>query len=108
MTETEEIRKKAIVRMDIVQLYMMRNMAVTMFARLDNAGDISRQLLEESGPIEADDLDRWADTCMEVEKKKNEISGSGFCGGLKNSVRKKTVVTRLRKVSPNVWAKGRR
>ncbi|MDR0302349.1 MAG: hypothetical protein LBI04_08590 [Treponema sp.] len=68
MTENEEIRKKAIARMDIVQLYMMRNMAVTMFTKLYNAGDISRQLLEESGPIEAEDLDRWADLCMEVGK----------------------------------------
>jgi len=68
MSENEEIRKRAIVRMDIVQCYMMRNMAVTMFAKLYNVGDISRQLLEESGPIEAEDLDRWADVCMEVGK----------------------------------------
>jgi hypothetical protein len=66
MAEIAEIRKRAVVRMDIVQLYMMRNMAVTMFAKLYNAGDISRQLLEESGPIEAEDLDRWADICMGV------------------------------------------
>jgi hypothetical protein len=68
MTEIEEIRKRAVVRLDIVQLYLMRHMAVTMFAKLYNAGDISRQLLEESGPIEAEDLDRWADICMEVGK----------------------------------------
>jgi hypothetical protein len=54
--------------MDIVQLYMARNMAVTVFAKMYNAGDISRQLLEESGPIEAEDLDRWTDICMGVEK----------------------------------------
>jgi hypothetical protein len=68
MAEIEEIRKKAIVRLDIVQLYMTRNMAVTLFAKLYNAGDISRQLLEESGAVEAEDLDRWADICMEVSK----------------------------------------
>ena len=68
MTEIEEIRKKAIVRLDIVQLYMMRNMDVVMFTRLYNAGDISCQLLEEIGPINAEDLDRWAEACMEVGK----------------------------------------
>jgi hypothetical protein len=66
MAEIGEIRKRAIVRMDIVQLYMTRNMAVTLFAKLYNAGDISRQLLEESGPIGAEDLDRWAEICMGV------------------------------------------
>jgi hypothetical protein len=66
MADVEEVRKRAVVRLDIVQLYMMWNMAVTMFTRLYNAGDVSRQLLEESGPIEAEDLDRWADICMGV------------------------------------------
>jgi len=66
MAEIEEIRKRAIARLDVVQLYLMRNMAATMFARLYNAGDISRQLLEETGPVEAEDLDRWADICMGV------------------------------------------
>ena len=64
MTETEAIRKRAIVRLDIVQMYMVRNYDVVMFARLFNAGDVSRQLLEEHGPIDAEDLGRWADICM--------------------------------------------
>jgi hypothetical protein len=66
MPTIEEVRKRAIPRMDIVQLYMMRNMAVNVFTRLYNAGDISRQLLEETGPIEAEDLDRWEAICMGV------------------------------------------
>lgn len=66
MSEIEEIRKRAIARMDVVQTYFMRRMDVAMFARLYNAGDISWQLLEETGPIEAEDLDRWADACMGV------------------------------------------
>ncbi|MDR2942638.1 MAG: hypothetical protein LBV17_08630 [Treponema sp.] len=68
MAEIAEARNRVIIRMDIVQLYMARNMAVTVFAKMYNAGDISRQLLEESGPIEAEDLDRWTDICMGVEK----------------------------------------
>jgi hypothetical protein len=66
MAGIAEIRKRAMARMDVVRMYMARNMAVTMFARLYNAGRMSRQLLEETGPIEAEDLDRWAGICMEV------------------------------------------
>jgi hypothetical protein len=66
MTEIAEIRNRAIARLDVVRLYMTRDMAVTVFAKLYNAGYIGQQLLEETGPIEAEDLDRWADICMGV------------------------------------------
>lgn len=66
MPQAEEIRKKAIVRMDIVQLYMMRNYEAAMYAKLFNAGDISRQLLEEHGAIDAESISRWASACMGI------------------------------------------
>ena len=66
MTEITVIRKRAAARLDIVQLYLMRYTDPEMFARLYNAGDISQQLLEESGPITAAEIARWAGICMEV------------------------------------------
>jgi len=66
MTEFDEIRKRVLVRLDIIQMYMVRGMDVTMFTRLYNAGDISRQLREETGPIDAEDLDRWVTDIMEI------------------------------------------
>jgi hypothetical protein len=68
MAEITEVCKRAIVRMDIVQSYWMRRMEADMFVKLYNADDISWQLLEESGPIEAEELNRWAGICMEVGK----------------------------------------
>ena len=62
-----EKNKRVIVdRIDIVSLYLSRSMDVATFARLYNAGDISRRMLDETGPVEAEDLDRWADICAEV------------------------------------------
>ena len=68
MAEIEETRKRAAARLGIVRLYLERNMAVTAFARLYNADGFGRQLLKKSGPVEAEDLDRWAEICMEVGK----------------------------------------
>jgi hypothetical protein len=53
-------------RLEIVTAYLSTSLAGAMFARLYNAGDIYRQLREETGPIEAEDLDRWTDICMGV------------------------------------------
>jgi hypothetical protein len=66
MTQISESRKAVLDRLEIVVAYLSTNMAVTMFTRLFNAGDIYRQLFEETGPVDAEDLDRWADICMKV------------------------------------------
>jgi len=65
MTQDPKTRK-AVVRLEIVAAYLSTGMAVTMFAQLFNAGDTHRQLREEAGPVDAEDLDRWANICMEV------------------------------------------
>jgi hypothetical protein len=62
----EEGKIKVIHRLEIVTSYLSMNYAVTMFAKLYNAGDIYRQMHEETGPVEAEDLDRWANLCMGV------------------------------------------
>ena len=67
MTEDTE-RSKAAYRLEVVAAYMGGDMAVTVFANLFNAGDIYGYLSKETGPIEAEDLDRWADACMEAVK----------------------------------------
>ena len=66
MTRRSEKDKTVIDRLEVVSLYLSRNMAVTTFTRLYNAGDISRQMFDETGPVEAEDLDRWADICRGV------------------------------------------
>ena len=66
MTEFDEIRKKTVGRLEIVTAYLSTGMAVTVFAKLFNAGDVCRQLREETGPVDAEDLDRWANICMGV------------------------------------------
>jgi hypothetical protein len=53
-------------RLEIVVAYLSTNMAVTSFAELFNRGGIHRPLFEETGPVDAEDLDRWADICMQV------------------------------------------
>jgi len=58
--------RKVVDRLEIVAAYLSTGMAVTMFAKLFNAGDTHRQLREEAGPVDAEDLDRWANICMEV------------------------------------------
>jgi hypothetical protein len=79
MTRVSGKSKVIVDRLDIVSLYLSRNMAVTTFTRLYNAGDISRQLLEDTGPIEAEDLDRWADLCagLAAEGPPKEPGGDG-------------------------------
>ena len=66
MTETEEVRKKAMARMDIVRLYFAREMDAVVFTRMYNIGAIDLRMLKNHGVISAEDLDRWADACMEV------------------------------------------
>jgi len=66
MTQNEQTRKTAIDRLEIVTAYLYRDYAVTMFAKLFNARDICCYLRDQYGPIEAEDLDRWADVCMGV------------------------------------------
>jgi len=58
--------RKAVDRLEIVTAYLSTGMAVTMFVKLFNAGDTYRQLREETGPIDAEELDRWANICMGV------------------------------------------
>jgi len=65
MTENP-LRRKAAYRLEVVAAYLGGDMAVTVFAKLFNAGDIYGYLSKETGPIDAEDLDRWADICMGV------------------------------------------
>jgi len=58
--------RKAVDRLEIVTAYLTSGMAVTVFTKLFNAGDTYRRLREETGPVDAEDLDRWANICMEV------------------------------------------
>jgi hypothetical protein len=66
MAQIAESRKAVLDRLEIVTAYLSTSMAVTTFAKLFNAGDTHRSLFEETGPVEAEDLDRWADVCMGV------------------------------------------
>jgi hypothetical protein len=66
MTRILESRKAVLDRLEIVAAYLSTNMTVTSFAELFNAGGIHRPLFEETGPVDAEDLDRWADICMGV------------------------------------------
>jgi hypothetical protein len=66
MTHISQSRKAVLDRLEIVTAYLATDMAVTSFAELFNAGGICRQLFEEAGPVDAEDLDRWADICMGV------------------------------------------
>ena len=66
MTHISESRKAVLDRLEIVVAWLSNNMAVTSFAELFNAGGIYRQLFEETGPVDAEDLDRWADICVKV------------------------------------------
>jgi len=62
MTENEDLRKKIAMRQEITALYRKSEKGVVMFARLFNAGEISRRLLDGYGFIEAEDLERWDET----------------------------------------------
>jgi hypothetical protein len=66
MTQISRERKAVLDRLEIVVAYLSRNMAVTSFVRLFNAGGIYRPLFEETGPVDAEDLDRWVDICRGV------------------------------------------
>jgi hypothetical protein len=66
MAQVSEKNKTVVDRLDVAGLYLATRMAPTTFARQYNAGNISRRLLDETGPLEAEDLDRWADLCMGV------------------------------------------
>ncbi|MDR1373493.1 MAG: hypothetical protein LBJ24_00825 [Treponema sp.] len=72
MTRISESRKAVLDRLEIVVAYLSTNMAVTSFAELFNAGGIYRQLFEETGPVDAEDLDRWTDVCTGVLKEEGE------------------------------------
>ena len=86
MTRNERTRK-AVDRLEIVSSYLSRGHDATMFARLYNAGDILRQLREETGPVDAEDLDRWASICMGVaEDAAREDGGEAELIGLINAV----------------------
>ena len=65
MAQNEKTRK-AVIRLEIVAAYLSTDYAVTVFTRLFNAGDIYGYLPRPGGPIDAEDLDRWADICMGV------------------------------------------
>jgi hypothetical protein len=66
MIQISPSRKALLDRLEIVTAYLSRDMAVTSFVKLYNAGGIYRQLFEETGPVDAEDLDRWAHVCMGV------------------------------------------
>jgi hypothetical protein len=72
MAHISQSRKGVLDRLEIVTAYLATNMAVTSFAELFNAGGICRQLFEEAGPVDAGDLDRWADICMGVVAEEGE------------------------------------
>ena len=65
MTENQQ-KRKALDRIEIAAAFLSRGCDAEMFAKLYNAGDILRQLREETGPVDARDLTRWADICMGV------------------------------------------
>ncbi|MDR3124170.1 MAG: hypothetical protein LBU16_10400 [Treponema sp.] len=66
MARISQSRKAVLDRLEIVTAYLSGNMAVTSFVELFNAGGIYRSLFEETGPVDAGDLDRWTDICMGV------------------------------------------
>jgi hypothetical protein len=66
MTRISESRKGVLNRLEIVTAYLTTSMGVTSFAALFNAGGIYRMLFEETGPVDAEDLDRWTNICMGV------------------------------------------
>jgi hypothetical protein len=72
MTRISESRKAVLDRLEIVAAYLSTSMAVTSFTELFNAGGIYRPLFKKTGPVEAEDLDRWADLCMKVTEGEEE------------------------------------
>jgi hypothetical protein len=76
MAEFSESRKAVLDRLEIVVAYLSTNMAVTSFVELFNLGGVYRPLFEETGPVSAEDLDRWTDLCMKIteEGKDGEVA----------------------------------
>jgi hypothetical protein len=72
MAQFSESRKAVLDRLEIVVAYLSTNMAVTSFVELFNRGGIYRPLFEETGPVRAEDLDRWTDRCMKVTEEEVE------------------------------------
>jgi len=65
MTEKEK-NIKVIDRLEIVTACLSQRSDVEDFTRRFNAGDIYHQLLEETGTVEAVELERWINICMGV------------------------------------------
>jgi hypothetical protein len=72
MTRISESRKAVLDRLEIVVAYLSTNMAVTSFTELFNTGGIYRPLFTETGPVDAEDLDRWTDICMKVTEEEED------------------------------------
>jgi hypothetical protein len=68
MAQISPEHKAVLDRLDIVVAYLSTTMALTTFVKVFNAGGIYRPLFEDTGPVEAEDLDRWVDICMGVTK----------------------------------------
>jgi hypothetical protein len=78
MAHISQSRKAVLDRLEIVTGYLSTNMAVTSFAKLFNSGGIYRQLFEETGPVDAEDLDRWTDICMKVTEEEAGDDGTDY------------------------------
>jgi hypothetical protein len=65
MTQDPKTHKVA-KRLDVVSMYLSMGYAVNVFVEKFNHGEFYRKLRDDLGPIEAEDLDRWADICMGV------------------------------------------
>jgi hypothetical protein len=76
MSQISKSRKAVLDRLEIVVAYLSTNMAVTSFVTLFNRGGIYRSLFEETGPVEAGDLDRWTDLCMRVTEEAEDDDGN--------------------------------
>jgi hypothetical protein len=72
MLQICESRKALVGRLAMVAAYLSTDMAVTSFARLYNTGGVRRDLLGETGPVDPEDLDRWADACVEALKEEED------------------------------------
>ena len=71
MTQNPKTRK-VIDRLEIVTAYLSTGMVPTLFVKLFNAGDTYGKLREETGPVDAEDLDWWVTICMGVLDGENE------------------------------------
>jgi hypothetical protein len=78
MAQISKQRKTALDRIEIVTGYLSTDMAVTTFAELFNSGGIYRALFEETGPVDAEALDRWTDICMKVIEEEGQHDETVF------------------------------